>query len=860
MEKIKSILEWKGERVAYYPLSQLKERGYDIDKLPYSIKILVENTLRNLDGKKVTEDDLEAIAGWKVGKEFAFIPTRVVLQDYTGVPLLVDLAAMRSEFKRRGLDPLVVNPLIPSDLIIDHSVQVDYFGTTYSLTLNKKKEYERNIERYRFLKWAQGAFRNLRIVPPGNGIIHQINLEYLSKVIDVREFNGELTAFPEIVIGTDSHTTMADGLSVLAWGVGGIEAEAVMLGEPYYMVVPQVVGVKLVGEVQEGVTPTDIVLYITETLRKKGVVEKFVEFFGPSLGNLSVPDRATISNMAPEYGSTVSFFPIDKQTLNYLTATNRDAEIVEKYAKAQGLFYEVEPNYSEVIEIDLSKIDPAIAGPRNPDERVPLSRVKEEVSKLLKEKRKKGKIIEDGNVVLAAITSCTNTSNPTNLIGAGLLAKKAIEHGLRQKPYVKTSLTPGSPIVAEYLERAGLLPYLQALGFHIAAFGCATCIGNAGPLIKEVEEDIKQNSIDAFGIISGNRNYEGRIHPLLRGVYLASPILVVAYALAGKVDIDFYKEPIGYDPNGNPVYLKDIWPSTKEISEYLPLALNPEFYKEKYSKIFEGDENWKAIDVPQTEIYSWDEKSTYIREPPWFASAGKEEELRDIIGARILLLLGDKVNTDQISPAGPISPDSVAGKYLMELGVPPTELNTFGARRGNHEVMWRGGFSNPKLQNLLVDRIGGYTKHFPDGKVTSVYEAAIQYIKEGVPLVIVAGKQYGSGSSRDWAAKVTKLLGVKAVLAESFERIHRSNLVDMGVIPIEIPNWKQLGITGEEMINIYGIKDLKPSKEVTIEAIKSDGSKITFKGRVRVNTDVEVEYIKAGGILNYVFNKLSRNG
>lgn len=860
MEKIKSILEWKGEKIAYYQLSQLKERGYDIDKLPYSIKVLVENTLRNMDGKKITEDDLEAIAGWKVGKEFAFLPTRVVLQDYTGVPLLVDLAAMRSEFKRRGLDPLIVNPLIPADLIIDHSVQVDYFGTSYALTLNKKKEFERNIERYRFLKWAQGAFRNLRIVPPGNGIIHQINLEYLSKVIDVREFNGELTAFPEVVIGTDSHTTMVDGLSVLAWGVGGIEAEAVMLGEPYYMVVPEVVGVKLMGEIQEGVTPTDIVLYITETLRKKGVVGKFVEFFGPSISNLSVPDRATISNMAPEYGPTVSYFPIDKQTLSYLSATNRDAEIVEKYSKAQELFYSVEPRYTEVIEIDLSKIEPAIAGPRNPDERIPLVKAKEEVSKLLQKQRKKGRLIEDGDVVLTAITSCTNTSNPTNLIGAGILAKKAIEHGLRQKPYVKTSFTPGSPIVPEYLERAGLLPYLEALGFHIVAFGCATCIGNTGPLMREVEEDIKENKIDTFGVISGNRNYEGRIHPLLRGVYLASPVLVVAYALAGRMDIDFNKEPIGVDPNGNPVYLKDIWPSMKEISEYLPLALNPEYYKERYSMIFEGDENWKNLEIPQTEVYQWDEKSTYIREPPWFVNAGKEQELKDIVGARILLLLGDKINTDQISPAGPISPDSVAGKYLMELGVPVTDLNTFGSRRGNHEVMWRGGFSNPKLQNLLVDKIGGYTKHFPDGKVMSIYEAAIEYIKEGVPLVIVATKQYGSGSSRDWAAKVTNLLGVKAVLAESFERIHRSNLVDMGVIPIEIPNWKQLGITGEEIINIYGIKDLEPRKEVTIEAIKKDGSKITFNGRVRVDTHVEIEYIKAGGILNYVFNILSKHG
>ncbi|MFP3204644.1 MAG: aconitate hydratase AcnA [Metallosphaera yellowstonensis] len=830
----------------YYPLSKLSELGFNIDELPYSIKVLVENTLRNMDGDKITEDDLEAIAGWKTGKDFAFMPTRVVMQDYTGVPLLVDLAAMRSELQRLGLDPTRVNPRIPSDLVIDHSIQVDYFGTGYSLAMNMRTEFERNQERYKFLKWAQGAFTNLRIVPPGNGIIHQVNLEFLSKVIDVREHGGVLTAFPEVVIGTDSHTTMVDGLGVLAWGVGGLEAESVMLGEPYYMSVPEVVGVKLKGEVRDGVTPTDVVLYLTELLRKKGVVGKFVEFFGPSLSLLSVPDRATIANMAPEYGATVGYFPIDEVTLSYLRATDRDAEFVREYSKAQGLMYGREPRYSEVVEVDLGHVEPALAGPRNPDERVPLRKMAE-----LKVGNKVGKKVKDGSVVIASITSCTNTSNPTVMLGAGILARKAVSLGLRVPDFVKTSTAPGSPIVVKYLEEAGLLPYLEALRFHIVGFGCTTCIGNSGPLPKEVEDDLRQG-IEAYAVISGNRNFEGRIYPLLKGTYLASPILVVAYALAGRININFETEPIGIDPNGRPVFLKDVWPSLKEISKYMEIALNPQFFREQKSKIFEGDENWKKLPVSQGVTFSWDPSSTYIVEPPWFRGESKPfQEIRD---ARILMILGDKVTTDHISPAGPIAPDSDAGRYLKERGA--KELNTFGARRGNHEVMLRGGFSNPKVKNLMVQREGGYTIHYPDGKIDTIFNVAAMYKKEGVPLVIFAGKQYGTGSSRDWAAKVTSLLGIRVVVAESFERIHRSNLVAMGVLPVEA-NWSGANLRGDELVDVI-LSDLKPRAEVTVR-IKGGKGEREIRGIARVETKAEVEYLRHGGILNYVFTKIKSN-
>lgn len=813
-------------------------KNLGIDDYPYSAKILIENVLRNLENK-TSQEDLDRVLKWETGKDLAFLPTRVIMQDYTGVPLLIDLAAMRSEFQRIGKNPYIVNPEIQSDLVIDHSVQVDYYGTEYSLELNMRKEFERNKERYQFLKWAQKSFENLRIVPPGKGIIHQVNLEYLGKVIDVK--NG--IAYPEIVIGTDSHTTMINGLSILGWGVGGLEAEAVMLGEPYFMTVPEVIGVNLEGEIKEGVTPTDIVLFITEKLRKKNVVGKFVEFFGPAISSLSVPDRATISNMAPEYGATVGYFPIDEQTIKFLKATGRNYEIVEKYAKAQGLFYDSKNQikYNEVIEINLSEVEPSLAGPKNPDERISLSNMKNfEIGK------KKGKIVEDGSVAIAAITSCTNTSNPTVMIGAGILAKKAVSLGLRSKSYVKTSMAPGSPIVAKYLRESRLLPYLEALGFHIVGFGCTTCIGNAGPLPKEVEEDVKENGIEVYAVISGNRNFEGRINKLLKGTFLTSPILVVAYSIFGKINMDVEK-PIALDPNGNPVYLKDIWPSMKEISEYMNLALNPEFFKEQYSTIFEGDVNWNELSISGTETYSW-ENSTYIVEPPWFKEKKKFTEIRN---ARIIMLLGDKITTDHISPAGPISPDSDAGKYLISLGV--KELNTFGARRGNHEVMLRGGFSNPKIKNYMVNKDGGYTVHYPDGKEGSIYEVSMMYKNEGIPLVVFAGKQYGSGSSRDWAAKVTALLGIRAVIAESFERIHRSNLVAMGVIPIESVNWKEMGLKGNEKVNLYF--DIKPKSEAKIEIVGEEGIK-TFKGLVRIDTEAEVKYINSGGILNFVFEQL----
>lgn len=810
----------------------------DLKNLPYSLRVLAINVSKHIDGEKITQDDLDAIINWKVGNEISFMPTRVIMQDYTGVPLLVDLAEMRSELARRGLNPEKVNPIIQSDLVIDHSIQVDYYGTSYALTLNMKKEFERNEERYKFLKWAQRSFKNLRIIPPGKGIIHQINLEYLSKVIND---NNE----PEIVIGTDSHTTMIGGLGILGWGVGGLEAEAVMLGEPYHSIVPEVIGVKLEGEIREGVTPTDIVLYITELLRKKGVVGKYVEFFGSSLSKLTIQDRATIANMAPEYGATVGYFPIDEQTVKYLNLTGRDGDKVKKIAMELGIFYNEreEIKYSDVVEVNLSEIEPSIAGPKNPDERIKFGSLKIE-------RKNKGNIIQDGDVVLAAITSCTNTSNPTVMLGAGILAKKAVELGLRSKPYVKTSLAPGSPVVVKYLKDAGLLPYLEALGFHVVGFGCTTCIGNAGPLIKEVENDIKTYGVEAYAVISGNRNFEGRINPLLKGTFLASPILVVAFAIAGRIDIN-YEEPIAFDPNGKPVYLRDIWPTLEEINSYMNLAMNSEYYLSQYSTIFKGDENWEKLSVTPSPIYDWP-KSTYIVEPPWF----KEEDGKlEIKKARILLLLGDKITTDHISPAGPISPDSEAGKYLLSLGV--KELNTFGARRGNHEVMIRGGFSNPKLKNYLVNKEGGYTIHFPDKREGTVYEVAMEYKKEGIPLVIVAGKQYGSGSSRDWAAKVTALLGIKAVLAESFERIHRSNLVAMGVLPIEIEDWRKLGIKGDELVSIE-FTDLNPGSKVKI-IFENNERKVETSGILRANTKTEIEYLKSGGILKYVLEKMIKD-
>jgi aconitate hydratase len=846
----KRIKTFAGE-AEFFPISQLQERGFKVSELPYSIRVLVENVLRNYDGRVITEEDVENAAGWRVGKEIPFMPSRVLMQDYTGVPLLVDLASMRSHLKRIGKDPSLVNPIVPADLVIDHSVQVDYFGTNYSLDLNKRREFERNRERYQFLKWAQKSFKNLRVVPPGHGICHQVNLEYLASVVELREHRGRLTAFPDTLVGTDSHTTMINGLGVLGWGVGGLEAEASMLGEPYYVVIPEVIGVRLVGEPQEGVTPTDIVLYVTETLRKKGVVNKFVEFFGPSLSKLTVQDRATIANMAPEYGATVGFFPIDQETLYYLRGTGREewrVDLVDRYAKEEGLFFQEEPKYSEVVEVDLSKIEPAIAGPKNPEERIPLTKVKETASTLMSGGAD-GTFTPNGAVVISAITSCTNTSNPTVMLGAGLLAKKAILRGLTRRPYVKTSMAPGSAVVVEYLKEADLLPYLEGLGFHVVGFGCTTCIGNAGPLIPQVEKDVRERGTRTFAVLSGNRNFEGRIHPLLTGAFLASPPLVVAYALAGRLDIDLTKEPIALDPNGNPVYLRDLWPSMREIRDYLKLAMNPELYRAKYRDVFNGDENWDGLEISEEPTFNWNERSTYIREPPWFTS--QPRALDDVINARILALLGDRVTTDHISPAGPILRDSPAGKYLTSLG--DKDLNTYGARRGNHEVMIRGGFANPKLKNFLAKREGGFTKSFLDGEEKTIYEAAMEYIAKGIPLVIFAGKQYGTGSSRDWAAKVTSLLGVRAVIAPSFERIHRSNLVAMGVLPIEGPDWREIGIKGDEVVNIRGLKDLEPRKKVEVEVVGEDRK--AFTGIVRVETRVEAEYVRSGGILQYVMRK-----
>ncbi len=887
INNLRDVMDTYMGKAMYFKINKIDELGigkYEV--LPYSIRVLLENVIRKYDGKVVTEDDVKAVASWTSyagKKEIPFFPARVIMQDFTGVPAVVDLAAMRDAMKELGGDPKKVNPIIPVDLIIDHSVQVDYFGTVYALQWNMKREMERNWERYSLLKWAQKAFDNFRVFPPGKGIIHQVNLEYLAKVIIVRKENGELRAFPDSVLGTDSHTPMVNGVSVFGWGVGGIEAEAVILGQPYYMLLPEVVGVKLEGEPRPGVMPTDIVLYITEKLRKKGVVGKFVEYFGPGVKKLTVPDRATIANMAPEYGATMGYFPIDENTISFLKLTGRDpahVKFVEEYAKRVGLWYELDsptPQYSDVVVIDLSDIDPGISGPSQPEDRIPLSEAKERVTKIIEEYRKKkgrGKLeveveindvkakLTDGSVVLSAITSCTNTSNPTVMIAAGLLAKKAVERGLKPKPWVKTSNAPGSRVVPEYWKRLGLLPYLEALNFHITGFGCTVCVGNSGPLRPEIEKLLRETDLYAVTVLSGNRNFLGRIHPLAAGNFLASPPLVIAYALAGRIDIDFEKEPIGYDPNGEPVYLKDIWPSQDEIKEAVEKALDPELYKAKYSDIEKGDEHWEKLPVPESDTYPWDPKSTYIRKPPFFEGMGLEPEpLKDIKGARVLVMAPDRTSTDHISPAGRILPDTLAGKYLISLGVDPKDLNTCGSRRGNHEVMMRCTFDNPKFRNLLVpDREGGWTIFWPTGEVMHVFEAAMKYKEMGIPVIIIGGRNYGVGSSRDWAAKGPYLLGVKAVIAESFERIHRSNLVGMGILPLQFmpgENAKTLGLDGSEEYDIIGIEDgLYPGKILTVRAKKSDGRIIEFKVKTRLDTPIEVEYYRHGGILRYVLRKM----
>jgi aconitate hydratase len=903
-------------RFRYYRLAELEEVGLasKVEELPFSIRVLLENLYRNLGKGVVTEEEVRALGHWGLSapsvEEIAFHPTRVLLQDFTGVPLVVDLAAMRGVAKRLGKDPKVVNPLVPVHLVIDHSIQVDHFRRPDAYLLNLDLEYERNRERYVLLKWAQKAFSNFQVVPPGTGIVHQVNLEYLATVVDDRVIDNERVAFPDTLLGTDSHTPMVNGLGVLGWGVGGIEAEAVMLGQPYYMTVPEVVGVRLEGELREGVTATDLVLHVTELLRRKNVVGKFVEFFGPGLENLSVPDRATIANMAPEYGATVGYFPIDRHTLEYLRFTGRSPErvaLVEAYAKAQGLFledYEWRGRYTEVVVLDLGDIETSLAGPANPEDRLGIADLRRVVEEYIRKvratvsgqgaaNRMEGEgggqavaqlqrteevreavvtvngethALRDGSIVIAAITSCTNTSNPTVMVGAGLLAKKAVERGLRVPKYVKTSLAPGSQIVYEYLVRSGLYRYLEELGFSLVGFGCTTCIGNSGPLPPEVAEAIERHDLITFSVLSGNRNFEGRIHPQVRGNFLASPMLAVAYAIASRADINLLEEPLGLDRDGKPVYLRDIWPSMSEIREVIERSLTPELFKKRYANVFEGDERWRSLEAPSGDVFVWDLNSTYIREPPFFEGFSLEfEEPEDIIGARVLVLLGDRITTDHISPAGAILPGSPAGKYLMEKGVDPADFNTYGARRGNHEVMMRGTFANVRLKNLLAPgREGWWTRHLPSGEVMTVYDAAMRYKAEGTPLLVLAGKQYGAGSSRDWAAKGVYLLGVRAVIAESFERIHRSNLVGMGVLPLQFrpsEGWKTLGLDGTEVFDIIGISEgLKPRKELTVRARKADGSTVEFKVIARLDTPIEVEYYRHGGILQYVLRKLLGGG
>ncbi|AFZ70398.1 aconitate hydratase 1 [Caldisphaera lagunensis DSM 15908] len=856
-----------------------------LKEIPYSMRILIENLIRNYDGYVVRDEDIENILNWRInaGKvEIPLHPARVVMQDFTGVPAVVDLATMRDAFKEMGKDPKSVNPQIPVDLIIDHSVQVDYYGTSLALQKNMEREFERNSERYMLLKWAQKSFQNFRVVPPGKGIIHQVNLEYLAKVIWIGQNKKGLMAYPDSVLGTDSHTTMINGLGVLGWGVGGIEAEAVILGQPYYMLIPEVIGVKLVGELKEGVTTTDLVLYITEKLRKKGVVGKFVEFYGEGIKKLSVPDRATLANMAPEYGATMGFFPIDDATIQYLLGSGRDpkhVQLVAEAAKILGLWYDEtsEPKYSDTMVIDLGEVEPAIAGPANPEDRIPLKDAKNTlnnlIDKYLSEKKRERKSVtiklgndlvelKDGSLIIAAITSCTNTSNPNVMIAAGLLAKKAVERGLKVKPWVKTSNAPGSRVVTEYLTKLNLLPYLEALGFHITGYGCTVCIGNTGPLRKEIEDVLKKEGLYAAAVLSGNRNFSGRVHPLAAGAFLASPPLVVAYALAGRIDIDFNSEPIGYDPNGEPVYLKDIWPSSEELRKAVEVALDPKVYQEKYKDIFEGTDAWNKLEVKESDTFEWDEKSTYIKKPPFFEGLKElPEKINDIKNARVLVYAPDRTTTDHISPAGNINPNSKAGQYLISLGVKQSELNSCGSRRGNHEVMMRCTFDNPKFRNLLVkDKEGGYTIYWPTKEVMHIFDASTKYKQEKIPVIVLGRNQYGMGSSRDWAAKGPYLLGIKAVIAKNYERIHRSNLVGMGILPLEfMPNEgpDELGLDGSEIYDIIGIdENLTPHKILNVKARKENGKVIEFKVKARLDTPIEVEYYKHGGILHYVLRKL----
>jgi aconitate hydratase len=927
----RATLQGVSQKITYFHLDALTQRGVKgVDRLPFTVKIILENALRHAGGELVTEDDVLSLARWEPGQaskseaEYSYLPARVLLQDFTGVPAIADLAAMRSAIARMHGNPQKVNPLVPADLVIDHSVQVDMFGSTLAFARNVEREYERNSERYALLRWGQQAFRNFRVVPPGTGIVHQVNLEYLASVVMTKDEDGETIAFPDTLVGTDSHTTMINGLGVLGWGVGGIEAEAVLLGQPLYLLTPEVIGMRLVGALPEGSTATDLVLTVTQILRKRGVVGKFVEFTGPGLSQLPLADRATIANMSPEFGATSTLFPVDAETLRYLRNTGRDAalvDLVERYSRAQGLFRTdnaPEPRFDDLLELDLGTIEPSLAGPRRPQDLVPMRNLgqafraafadrfkqqennvtenalnrlgneggssepdpvvqKEDQDKMgaksASEQNGHGKDIlvsmtgmethmTDGSVAIAAITSCTNTSNPSVMIAAGLVAKHAVERGLSVKPTVKTSLAPGSRAVMDYLANADLVPYLEALRFHLVGFGCTTCIGNSGPLAEPVAEAVQENDLVVAAVLSGNRNFEGRIHPQVRASFLASPPLVVAYALAGTVDIDLTTDPIGTDVNGEAVYLRDIWPTQHEVSEVVAKAVTPEVFTKNYASVFEGDEHWRSLTNSTGELFDWDPNSTYIQEPPFFHGMSTEPApVKDIRGARVLAMLDDSITTDHISPAGNFSPSSPAGRYLIEKGVDKRDFNTYGARRGNHEVMVRGTFGNIRLHNHLApDKEGYYTVHLPDGEQTTIYEASMRYLQEGIPLLVIAGKEYGSGSSRDWAAKGPLLLGVRAAIAESFERIHRSNLVGMGILPLQFKageNKESLGLTGKEVYDIEGIEaGLKPRQEVTVKVTREDGSTFSFQTLARLDSPIDVTYYQNGGILPAVLRRL----
>jgi aconitate hydratase len=876
----------------YYSMPIAEKNGLaGISTLPFSMKVLLENLIRFEDGRTVKKDDIKAIAEWvkkrRSEREIAFRPARVLMQDFTGVPAVVDLAAMRDAMKSLGGDPKKINPLVPVDLVIDHSVIVDHFGTPRAFKQNVELEYKRNLERYRFLKWGQAAFDNFRVVPPGTGICHQVNLEYLSRTVWSRKEKGAdgktaEVAYPDTLVGTDSHTTMVNGLSVLGWGVGGIEAEAAMLGQPISMLIPEVVGFRLAGKMKEGVTATDLVLTVTEMLRKQGVVGKFVEFYGPGVGALSLEDRATIGNMAPEYGATCGFFPIDEETLRYLTDTARDKDhvaLVAAYAKAQGLYHTKsvpDPVFTDTLSLDLATVEPSLAGPKRPQDRVPLSNVKaaftESMDREFKKSTELGRRFKvtgekfdlgHGDVVIAAITSCTNTSNPNVMIGAGLLARNAVKKGLEVKPWVKTSLAPGSQVVGDYLAKSGLQKDLDKLGFNLVGFGCTTCIGNSGPLPDPISKTVSASDLVAAAVLSGNRNFEGRVNPDVRANYLASPPLVVAYALAGSMLKDLSTEPLGLGKGGKPVYLKDIWPNSKEISAFVRRTVTKKLFQKKYSDVFKGDAHWRSIKVAKSDTYPWDSQSTYVQNPPYFVQMSRKPvPMTDVVNARVLGLFLDSITTDHISPAGSIKAASPAGKYLIDHGVDVLDFNQYGTRRGNHEVMMRGTFANIRIKNQMVPGIeGGVTVHYPSGERMSIYDAAMRYKREHVPLVVFAGKEYGTGSSRDWAAKGTMLLGIRAVIAQSFERIHRSNLVGMGVIPLTFENgtsWQTLGLKGDETVTIRGIATgLKPRQKFTAEIKSADGSLKQVPLLCRIDTLDELDYFKNGGILNYVLRQLA---